>query len=104
MEVMPIHCAGAWEKKKKHGADGGEDRQEADELLPRRSTTEDMVQSAFDDRAAAIIRVKSCRRAQRGLDAEPHQPFIDGPLVMRCRRRRTRSESHRDMCRARTAA
>ena len=62
-------------------ADRGEDRQEADELLLHGSAS-DTIEPAFDDGAAAVVG-EVAQTAQRGLDATPHQPLVDGPLVIR---------------------
>ena len=52
-------------------ADSREYRKEANELLPR-DTAADVVESALDDRAAAVVG-EVPQAAQGGLDSTPHQ-------------------------------
>ena len=46
-----------------------------------RDSASDTVESALDDGAAAVVG-EVAQTAQSGLDAAPHQPFVDGPLVV----------------------
>ena len=58
----------------------GEDRQEAGELLPD-ETASDLVESALDEGPATVVG-EVAHAAEAGLDAAPHQPFIERPLVV----------------------